>query len=104
MTVLKDAQMLGALVAAVGIVTHFRLAERRVPFPAAMIVAVLIAYATLVRANALFSTISLAVLLLPRPASFPAKGALAIVAMGVLLVLTPVMNQRLFRCTPYCQY
>ncbi len=65
MVVLKDTQMLGALVAAAGIVAHYRLAKRRIPIAAAAAVVLLIGYATLVRANALFATVPLTVLLLP---------------------------------------
>ena len=66
MVVLKDAQMLGALVAAFGIVSHYRLAERRIAPPAAAVVALLLVYATLVRANAVFATVPFAVLILPQ--------------------------------------
>ncbi len=61
MAVLKDTQMLGALMAATGIVAHYRLPGRPVPIAAAALVALLIAYATLVRANALFATVPFAV-------------------------------------------
>ena len=100
MVVLKDAQMLGALLAAVAIVSHYRLASRRIPLAPAIIAALLIAYATLVRANALFATIPLAVLLVPRPRSAPAKAALAIVAIIVILAISPFINNRLLGAAP----
>src|SRR6202011_461813 len=34
MVVLKDGQMLGALLASLGIIAHFRLAQKKVPVPA----------------------------------------------------------------------
>jgi hypothetical protein len=96
MVVLKDGQMLGAMVAAIGIVAHFRLRAKGVPFAAGAAAAVLIAYATLVRTNALFATIPFAVLLLPRPASMAMKAPLSIAVMIILLAVTPMMNARLF--------
>jgi hypothetical protein len=100
MVVLKDAQMLGALVAACGILLHFRLAGRRIsPLPTAA-VAVLIAYATLVRANALFATVPLAVLLLPRPRSILYRAGIAAVSILALLVAIPEINHRVLGAEP----
>jgi len=62
MVVLKDTQMLGALLAAVGIVAHYRLQRRRIPLAAIAAATILIAYATFVRANAIFATAPLIVL------------------------------------------
>ncbi len=61
--VLKDAQMAGALVCATGLVAAFRLRGRRVPWPVIGVVALCLIYATLLRANAAFSTVPLTVLL-----------------------------------------
>ena len=58
--VLKDAQMAAAMLAATGIAGWWRLADRRLPPPAAIAVALLLAYATLVRANAVFAVAPLA--------------------------------------------
>ena len=99
MVVLKDAQMLGALVASFGVVAHFRLAEKRVPLAAAGAVALLLGYATLVRANALFATVPLTIFLLPRPENLPGKIAIVLAAILVLLGVTPILNQRLFHAT-----
>src|SRR6185437_1005702 len=60
----------------------------------------LIGYATLVRANALFATIPLAVLLLPRPRSVAPKAAIALAGMAILLAVTPSINQRIFDASP----
>jgi general stress protein CsbA len=100
MVVLKDAQMLGALLAALGIVAHYRLAARRVPCATAVLVALLIGYATLVRANALFATIPLAFLLLPRPTALGAKALAAFVAIAVMLGVTPWINLHVFGAQP----
>jgi hypothetical protein len=98
--VLKDAQMLAALVAAVGIVAHYR--TRSLPIPLAVIAAVLLlgGYATLVRANALFATIPLLALLVERPSSNVARASLAIVGIILLLALEPVINLRVLGASP----
>lgn len=100
MVVLKDAQMLGALLSAVAIIAYYRMASRRVPLAAAVAATVLIVYATLVRANALFATIPLSVLLLPRPRPTPAKAALAIATIIVILAISPLINNRLLGAAP----
>ena len=56
----KDCQMIGALACAIGLVASFRLAKRRVPLWAGAIVAILLAYAILLRANAVFAVMPLA--------------------------------------------
>ena len=87
MVVLKDEQMLGSLLASVGIVAHYRLARRAMPIAAAAVVALLILYATLVRANGLFATVPLAVLLLPtRKRPLVSAGLALAVSFGVLFV------------------
>jgi hypothetical protein len=100
MVVLKDCQMLGALIAAAGVVAHYRLAGRRLPVIAAAASALLIAYATLVRANAVFATAPLVALLLPHPRSLIGRGALALVAVAAILVASPFLDHRVFRAEP----
>lgn len=100
MVVLKDAQMLGALVAACGIVVHFRLAGRRISPFAMAAVAVLIAYATLVRANAMFATVPLTVFLLPRPRSDLYRAGIAAASLLALIIAIPEINHRVFRAEP----
>lgn len=85
--VLKDGQLVGALACAVGLVAWFRLRARPMTWPAVAAVALCLAYATLVRANAAFSTVPLVLLLfLParhrfrRPAFMFAGILLAILA------------------------
>jgi hypothetical protein len=100
MVVLKDAQMLGALIAASGIVAHYKLAGRRVPFVAAASIAVLIAYATLVRTNAVFATAPFAILLCSRPKSLALRIALIAATALVVVGLTPFINHRLLGAQP----
>ncbi len=98
--VLKDTQMLGALVAATGIVAWWRLRGARVPVAAALLVAVLIAYATLVRANAMFASVPLAIGLLGWPRSPVARGAAAVAAIGLVVAGAPPVNHRLIGAEP----
>jgi hypothetical protein len=60
LVVVKDAQMLAAMVAATGIVGWYRLQDRAVPRPAAVLAGVLLGYAVLVRANSVFAVVPLA--------------------------------------------
>lgn len=55
----KDCQMIGALACATGLVALFRLPRRRMPPWAGAIVAVLLAYALLLRANSVFAVMPL---------------------------------------------
>jgi hypothetical protein len=100
MVVLKDGQMLGALIGAVGIVAHYRFGCRRVPFIAAAAAGLLIAYATLVRANALFATVPLSLLMVPRPRSMISRAAIGAMAIAALLVAMPFINDRLLHAEP----
>lgn len=100
MVVLKDAQMLGALVAALGIAAHYRLSQRKIPLAAAAVVVALMAYATLVRANAVFATVPLAVLLYSRHMPTLFRGGLAAAAIVLVLGLSPLINQRLLGASP----
>jgi len=95
MVVLKDAQMLGALVAAIGIAAHYRLEDRNIPFGAAAMMVLLIGYATLVRANAVFATAPLAALLLRRPLSIAVRGLAAVISVVAVLAATPLIDHRL---------
>lgn len=92
--------MLGALVAAFGLVAHYRLRERPVPLVSAALAVLLLVYATLVRANAVFATVPLGLLLLPVPKSLALRGALGLVGILCVLAVSPVMNHRLFGAAP----
>ena len=93
--VLKDTQMLGALLAAFGLIAWWRLAEKRMPVPAIVAIVLLLVYAMLVRANAVFAVVPLAVTLAPWPMR-PWHRGLAIIA-GILLALlaAPPINHDL---------
>jgi len=92
-TVLKDAQMTGAALAAVGIIGWWRLRERSVP-PAAWVAAgLLLAYAALVRANAIFAIAPFVALLVA--ARWRSRIAIVIGLTLATLILSPVVNHRL---------
>ncbi len=95
--VLKDAQLVGALLAAVGIVGWWRLAHRPIPRLATIPVALLLVYAVLVRANAVFIVVPLVVTLAPRPTHPFAKLAVGLVAVVIMLGIAPLVNHQLLR-------
>ena len=97
--VLKDAQMVAALLAATGIVGWWRLAGRRVPPPAVAAVVVLIAYATLIRAYAVFASVPLVVLLAP-PRGASVRLAMAAVGILAVLAISAPINHRLLGAVP----
>ena len=100
MVVLKDAQMLAALICAVGIAAHHLLANRRISAPAAIAVAALLAYATLIRVNGFIATVPLAVLLLPTRNRPALSAGIAVAAGAAILGLTPIINHRLLGSEP----
>ncbi|MEA3001757.1 MAG: hypothetical protein QOH81_545 [Sphingomonadales bacterium] len=95
--ILKDGQMVGALAAVAGILGWFRLGERRVPAWAAALALLLLLYAVLVRANAVFAVVPLGLALfgwagLRSPA---ARAALGLGAAAAILLLAPLVNHEL---------
>lgn len=90
-TVLKDAQMLGAMLAAVGLFGWWRLRGLAVPVWSWLLIAVLLGYATLVRANAVFATVALVVMLVG-PRAWWARGVVALLGVGVVLAVSPIIN------------
>lgn len=87
--VLKDSQMLGAMLAATGIVGWHRLSGRRIGRGAVLIAALLLIYATLVRANAAFASVPLAFALAgwPGPRALPVRAALLVAAMAAAILV-----------------
>lgn len=98
--VLKDAQLAGALLAAIGIIGWWRLARRPLPRAMYIPVALLLAYAVLVRANAVFIVVPLLVTLAPRPAHPLAKLVAGLVAVVAVLGVAPIVNHQLLRAQP----
>ena len=98
--VLKDCQMLGALIAATGLIAHYRLSRRPMPMIAVTATALLIAYATFVRANAVFATAPLPALLLRRPAPIAGRAVLALAGIAAILIATPFLDHRVFAAEP----
>jgi hypothetical protein len=98
--ILKDAQMLGALIAGVGIVTAYALRDRRIPVVVAVLVMGLFGYALLVRANAVFAVVPLAVLLAPRPVGLVGKLVTIAVLSLAVIAAEPWINHRLFHAWP----
>jgi len=92
-TVLKDVQMLGAMLAAVGMVGWWRLRGVRVPGWAWVLVTMLLAYATLVRANAVLATVALIVMLVG-PSHWVARGVVALCGVAAVLALSSGINHR----------
>jgi len=95
--VLKDAQMAGCLVAATGIAAHYRLADRRLPWPAGAAILALIGYAALVRGNAAFACAPLALALFDWPGvkGRVARATIGLCATAAILLVSPLVNQRL---------
>jgi hypothetical protein len=100
MVILKDSQMTGSLVAAVGLVAWFRLPGRAIPWPAIAGAVILVGYATLLRGNAAFATVPLTVLLLPARRRLPLPAALAIAGTAGVIAVSPIINHQLFRSVP----
>ncbi|HWU73232.1 MAG TPA: hypothetical protein VN137_07085 [Sphingomonas sp.] len=97
--VLKDIQMVAAMLAAVGTVGWWRLRGVRMPWAATACAILLLGYATLVRANALFATVPLAVMLLPR-GRWPVRLTLALVGLAAIIMLTPLIDADVLGATP----
>jgi hypothetical protein len=98
--VLKDAQMLAAMLAAVGIVARARLGRRPLSLTALAAVVVLLCYAVLVRTNAVFAVVPLAVMLLPGRRRLPVRGGAIAVLTLMVLAVSPIINHRLFAAEP----
>jgi hypothetical protein len=93
-SVLKDGQMVGALLAATGLVAWWRLSGGRMPGWAVALAGVLIGYALLVRFNAVFAVVPLALLLAYPKVRFRSVLMLSIMGVAVLGVLAvmPAIN------------
>ncbi len=100
--VLKDTQMLSAMLAACGIASWWRIGGRRMPGWGVAVIVILLAYAAFVRANGVFAVVPLAfglfdVLEGRRP--WVRAGAM-LAAMAAFAALAPVVNQRVLGASP----
>jgi len=97
LVVVKDSQMIGATVAATGIVGWYRLQKRAVPRAAAVLAGVLLTYAVLVRANSVFAVVPLAFSLLHwcGVRRWWARAALMLVGTLMALLASNVVNHSL---------
>ena len=100
MVVLKDSQMLGALLGAVALVAWFRLRKRAIPWTATAAAVILVGYATLLRGNAVFATVPLAVLLSPTRLRPLLSATLALTGIAAILALSPIVNHAVLRSEP----
>ncbi|MFK3890859.1 hypothetical protein [Sphingomonas sp. NPDC079357] len=93
--VLKDAQLVGAALAATGLVARYRLRDRPVPPAITVAAAILFGYALLVRANAVFALAPLIVGFISLRHPVARVGASLSIVAAVLALSGPI-NHRLF--------
>ena len=100
--ILKDSQMVGALAAATGIVGWFRIGERPLPWWAAAFALLLLAYACLVRANAVFAVVPLGLALFRWGglAGWKIRAAAAVALTAAAILVAPLVNHRLLGAEP----
>ncbi len=91
--ILKDAQMTGATLGAVGIIGWWRLRGQAVPRGAWGAAGLLLAYAALVRANAIFAIAPLVALLVAE--RWPRRIAITVALTLATLAIAPFINHRL---------
>lgn len=94
--VLKDTQMLGAMLAAAGIVAWWRLRGVRLPGAALIAASLLLAYATLVRSNAVFATVPFVVLLFG-PKAWWKRAVMTLAGIVAVLALAQAINHGVLR-------
>lgn len=99
LVVVKDAQMVAAMVAAAGIVGWYRLQARAVPVAAAVLAGLLLGYAVLARANSVFAVVPLACCFLRWGGvrRWWWRAALMLVATLLALGASDVVNHALLR-------
>jgi hypothetical protein len=95
--ILKDAQMVAATTAAIGIVGWFRIAQRPLPVWATAAASVLLLYAGLLRANAVFAIVPLALALSGwlGIGGWKKRAAATLAAILLIIAVSPVVNHRL---------
>ncbi|MBN8820211.1 MAG: hypothetical protein J0I80_15985 [Sphingomonas sp.] len=95
--VLKDAQMLGAMLAATGLAGWWRLAGKRIPPAAWLLITILLIYAALVRSNAAFAVVPFFVLLTGPSLRWPGRALLMLGGIAIVLAASPLINRQLLR-------
>ncbi len=96
--VLKDAQLVGAVLAATGLIAWWRLRSVRIPPAAIAVIVVLLGCALLVRANAVFLVVPLVVTMIAvRPL---VRLGLGLVAVLAVLAVSPLVNHRMLGAAP----
>lgn len=93
--VLKDAQMSGALIAAAGLAGWWQLDGRAVPRWGWSLIALLLLYGALVRANGAMAAVPLGIMLAGRPRRWLPRGLAMLGGIGALLALAPLVNHGL---------
>ena len=96
--ILKDAQMTGAALAAVGILGWWRLRGQRVPGWGWAAAGMLLAYAALVRANAIFAIAPLVALLVAD--RWGRRIAITVALTLATLAVAPIVNHKLLGAKP----
>ena len=98
--ILKDAQMVGALVTGVGLIANRVLRERPLTLPFLVPLTALLGFAVLVRANAIFAVAPLVALLASRPAGLLGKAVLVIALSAAAIAAEPMINHQLLGAAP----
>ncbi|HEY1125367.1 MAG TPA: hypothetical protein VGE65_07015 [Sphingobium sp.] len=93
--VLKDGQLVGALACAFGLVASARIRARPLAWPALAAVILCLAYATLLRANAAFSTVPLAVLLFVPPRHRFLRPAAILLCIPLVILASQFVSRHL---------
>lgn len=92
--VLKDTQMLAALLGGIGLLAGWRLRDRPVPPAVVAIVALLFGYALLVRANAVFAVVPLVLMLIRWPHRLWLRLLVGGVGIVAVIALAGPINHR----------
>ena len=99
--IVKDMQLLAALTFATGLVAHYRLRRRAMPWWGVALVCLLLAYAVLVRANSAFVIVPLAWCWLGWAGArrLWVRGALMLAGLVLVFGLSGPINHKIFRAS-----
>ena len=93
--IVKDSHLMAAMLLATGLMVRSRLRERPLPAWQGIMVAILLGYAVLVRANALFAVVPFAVLAAVQGPLRVRHGAAILGGIALVLAVSPAVNHRL---------